>query len=45
MVTVLRAGIPQKIAIKLGATDGTWTEVTDNSLKPDDILLVSRKGK
>ena len=38
-------GISQKITVKLGATDGTWTEVTDNNLKPDDTLLISRKGK
>lgn len=39
-VTVLRAGIPQKIQVKAGATDGAWTEVEGTSVKPGDILLL-----
>ena len=42
-VKVVRNGISQKVDVKLGAVDGTWAEVTDNSLKPDDTLLVPGK--
>ncbi len=42
-VTVLRGGLPKKIPVKLGITDGTWAEVTDNSIKPDDTLLLPGK--
>lgn len=42
-VTVVRNGIPQKVAVKVGVTDGTWTEVTDNSIHPDDTLLLPGK--
>jgi multidrug efflux pump subunit AcrA (membrane-fusion protein) len=43
MVTVLRSGIPQKVPVKLGVTDGTWAEVADNSIQPGDTLLISGK--
>jgi len=39
-VKVLRNGLFQKTDVKLGAVDGTWAEVTDDSLKPGDTLLV-----
>ena len=42
-VTVLRNGIPKKVPVKLGAADGTWVEVTDNSIQAGDTLL--RPGK
>lgn len=42
-VTVLRNGIPKKIAVKLGAADGTWIEVADNSVQPNDTLLLPGK--
>jgi membrane fusion protein, macrolide-specific efflux system len=42
-VTVLRGGIPKKIPVKLGATDGTWAEVVDNSVQPGDTLILPGK--
>lgn len=42
-VTVLRNGIPKKIAVKLGAADGTWVEVKDNSVQLNDALLLPGK--
>jgi hypothetical protein len=42
-VTILKNGIPKRVAVKLGAVDGTWAEVTDHSVQPGDILL--RPGK
>jgi len=42
-VTVLRKGGPKKVAVKLGAMDGTWAEVTDESIKLEDILLVPKR--
>jgi len=43
-VRVKRGGITQKIPVKLGATDGTWAEVADDSVKPDDVLVTPQKG-
>ena len=42
-VTVLRGGIPKKIPVKLGTTDGTWAEVVDNSLQASDTLILPGK--
>lgn len=42
-VTVLKGGIPNKVPVKLGATDGAWAEVTDNSVHPGDTLLLPGK--
>lgn len=42
-VTILKSGIPKKVAVKLGATDGSWAEVTDNSVQPGDTLLLPGK--
>jgi membrane fusion protein, macrolide-specific efflux system len=42
-VTVLREGIPKKVAVKVGITDGAWAEVTDNSIQPNDTLLLPGK--
>jgi membrane fusion protein, macrolide-specific efflux system len=42
-VTLLKGGIPQKVAVKLGASDGSWAEVADNSVKPGDTLLLPGK--
>jgi multidrug efflux pump subunit AcrA (membrane-fusion protein) len=39
-VTLLKGGIPKKVSVKLGATDGIWTEVTDNSVQLGDTLLL-----
>jgi len=44
-VQVLRNGISKSLVIKLGATDGMWVEVADNSLKPDDTIILSGKSK
>lgn len=42
-VNVLKEGVSKKIAVKTGATDGTWTEVTDNSLQSGDTILLPDK--
>lgn len=42
-VTLLKGGIPKKVAVKVGATDGQWTEITDKSVQPDDTLLLPGK--
>lgn len=42
-VTVLRGGIPKKIPVKLGAADGTWAEVADNSILAGDTLILPGK--
>jgi membrane fusion protein, macrolide-specific efflux system len=42
-VRIRRKGLTQKVAVKLGATDGTWAEVTDDSVKPDDTIIVPGK--
>jgi multidrug efflux pump subunit AcrA (membrane-fusion protein) len=42
-VTVLRGGIPKKIPVKLGVTDGTWAEVADNSIQAGDTLILPGK--
>jgi multidrug efflux pump subunit AcrA (membrane-fusion protein) len=42
-VTVLKGGIPKKVAVKLGITDGVWAEVADNSIQPNDTLLLPGK--
>ncbi|MBL8992475.1 MAG: efflux RND transporter periplasmic adaptor subunit [Spirochaetia bacterium] len=42
-VTVIRGGLPLKIAVKLGAVDGTWAEVLDNNIRIDDLVLVPGK--
>lgn len=42
-VTLLKGGIPKKVAVKLGATDGQWAEVTDNSVQAGDTLLLPGK--
>ncbi|HVZ81348.1 MAG TPA: efflux RND transporter periplasmic adaptor subunit [bacterium] len=42
-VTLLKGGIPKKVPVKLGATDGQWAEVTDHSVQADDILLLPGK--
>jgi multidrug efflux pump subunit AcrA (membrane-fusion protein) len=42
-VTVLKNGLRKKIAVKLGATDGTWAEVTDGSVQADDTILMPGK--
>lgn len=40
MVTLLKSGMTKKISVKLGASDGTWAEVTDNSVQPTDTILL-----
>ncbi len=42
-VTVLRGGIPKKVPVKLGATDGTWAEVVDKNIQAGDTLLLPGK--
>lgn len=42
-VTILKGGIPKKVAVKVGITDGAWAEVTDNSVQLDDTLLLPGK--
>ena len=42
-VTLLKGGIPQKIAVKLGAVDGTWAEVADKSIQLGDTILLPGK--
>ncbi len=42
-VTLLKGGIPKKVAVKIGAMDGTWAEVTDNSVQPSDTILLPGK--
>lgn len=39
-VWVLRDGVPQRVAVHTGATDGRYTEVTSDELKPGDPVLV-----
>ena len=45
IVTLLKGGIPKKVPVKLGAADGTWVEVTDKSVQPDDTILLPAKSK
>jgi hypothetical protein len=40
MVTLLKNGMTKKIPVKLGASDGTWAEVLDNSVQPNDTILL-----
>jgi membrane fusion protein, macrolide-specific efflux system len=42
-VQVLRNGISKSLVVKLGATDGMWVEVADNSLTSGDTLLLPGK--
>lgn len=42
-VTVIRGGLPQKISVKLGAVDGTWAEVLENTIRMDDLVVVPEK--
>jgi macrolide-specific efflux system membrane fusion protein len=42
-VTLLKNGIPKKVPVKLGALDGTWAEVLDNSVQSTDTLLLPGK--
>ncbi len=43
-VTILaKGGIPKKVAVKLGVVDGTWAEVTDQSVQPGDTLILPGK--
>jgi multidrug efflux pump subunit AcrA (membrane-fusion protein) len=43
MVTVLKNGLAKKVSVKLGAMDGTWAEVTDNSIQPTDTIILPGK--
>jgi len=42
-VTALRNGIQKKVPVKLGATDGSWAEVTEGDVNPGDTLLLPGK--
>ena len=42
-LTLLRGGLSKKIAVKLGATDGSWAEITDNSVQLDDTIVLPGK--
>ncbi len=42
-VKILRNGNTLRIPVKLGAEDGTWAEVTDGSVQPTDLILLSEK--
>jgi HlyD family secretion protein len=41
-VWVLEGGAPKRVAITLGVTDGTFTEIASGDLKEDDAVIVSR---
>ncbi len=42
-IYVLENGAPRKITVHVGATDGTWTEVTDGPLKAGAAVIVDSK--
>jgi len=42
-VRLIRKGSTQKVEVKLGAMDGTWAEVLDDSVRPDDTILAPSK--
>ena len=42
-VTLLKGGIPKKVPVKVGATDGQWVEIADHSIEPGDTLLLPGK--
>lgn len=42
-VKIERNGTAQTVSIKIGAVDGTWGEVIDGDLRPEDILLNTGK--
>lgn len=40
MVWLRRAGKKQKVKAAIGAINGEWAEVLDNSIRPEDLVLV-----
>nr|MBP8289536.1 efflux RND transporter periplasmic adaptor subunit [Chromatiaceae bacterium] len=39
-VWILKEGVPEAVAVKSGATDGTLTEILDGTLEPGTQVLV-----
>jgi multidrug efflux pump subunit AcrA (membrane-fusion protein) len=42
-VKAIRNGITKSLPVKIGAVDGTWAEVLEGDLKPEDTLVASGK--
>ncbi len=41
-IWVLRNGYPQAVTIRIGITDGSWTEVTAGELRPGDEVITGQ---
>jgi membrane fusion protein, macrolide-specific efflux system len=42
-VRISRKGVSKTLPVKIGAVDGTWAEILEGDLHPEDTLLVPRK--